>query len=260
MQRTLSAAIGGLAWLTISCGAAGHSEPDRPAPAAQASSGAEQATAAAKPPPDLGYHMRASFWAAVQARDALIDGDLAKAQRAADVLVNYDYDALLPHDWRHWYAQLQQYAKELSMAPNLAAAAQELGHVALICGDCHDLHERGPAAPRAAPLPWEDPPEQLEARMHRHQLGVAQLWDGLVLPSERAWRSGTVTITRAPLRAPEADDAPIDEAMHQRIEAVRALAKEARTVTSYDERGRVYGELIAGCAECHALLRPARQQ
>jgi hypothetical protein len=203
--------------------------------------------------------MRASFWAAVQARDALIVGDLAGAQRAADVLAKYNYEGLLPTDWRHWYGQLQQYAKELSIAPNVAAAAQELGRMALVCGDCHDLHERGPTRPAMKALPWEDPPEAFDARMHRHQLGVAQMWDGLVLPSERAWRSGTVTITRAPLQPPELANAPVDDATHKRIEEIRALAKEARVADSYEARGRVYGELIARCADCHAVARPARQ-
>jgi hypothetical protein len=96
--------------------------------------------------------------------------------------------------------------------------------------------------------------------MERHQLGIAQMWDGLVLPSEEAWRSGTVTITRAPLHAPEAADGPISPELHARIEATRDLGKQARLATSYQERGRVYGELIAGCTQCHYLQRPARSQ
>jgi hypothetical protein len=258
MPRHHTAAIGCLAWFALGCSSSA------PAPAAaspQSSTGAEQvapAPAASTPAPDLAYHMRASFWAAVQARDALIVGDLARAQSAADDLAKYDYAGLLPDDWKHWTGQLQQYAKELSMAPNLAAAAQELGRMALVCGDCHDLHQRGPTRPAIKALPWEDPPEDFDARMHRHQLGIAQMWDGLVLPSEDAWRSGTVTITRAPLRAPEVAAEPIDEATNQRIEEVRALAKQARTAGTYQERGRIYGELIARCANCHAFERPAR--
>jgi hypothetical protein len=96
--------------------------------------------------------------------------------------------------------------------------------------------------------------------MQRHELAIVQMWDGLVLPSENAWRSGTVTITRAPLRAPELAGRPISPALHERIEATRGLAKQARLATTYQERGRVYGELIAGCAQCHSLQRPASNQ
>lgn len=131
--------------------------------------------------------------------------------------------------------------------------------MALVCGDCHDLHERGPAVPRTQPAPWVDPPETLDSRMHRHEVGVSQMWDGLVLPSEKAWRAGTITITRAPLRAPELADEAVDEATRSRIENVRMLAKAARAATTYDDRGRVYGELIASCADCHVVTRPATQ-
>jgi hypothetical protein len=262
MPRVRIAAVSCLAWFALGCSSSSPAESGQATKPPQRSTGAEQvesAPAASTPAPDLAYHMRASFWAAVQARDALIVGDLARAQSAADDLAKYDYAGLLPADWKHWTGQLQQYAKELSMAPNLAAAAQELGRMALVCGECHDLHQRGPTRPAIKALPWEDPPEAFDARMHRHQLGIAQMWDGLVLPSEDAWRAGTVTITRAPLRAPELAEEPIDEATNKRIEEVRALAKQARTAGTYEDRGRIYGELIARCAQCHAFARPARQ-
>lgn len=86
------------------------------------------------------------------------------------------------------------------------------------------------------------------------------MWDGLVMPSDDAWRSGTVTITRAPLVAPEQAQKPVPPALHERIEVTRELGKQARLATTYQERGRVFGELIAGCAQCHYLQRPARDQ
>lgn len=201
--------------------------------------------------------MRASFWDTLRARDALIEGDLAAAQRAADRLANTDYKRMFPAAWAHWVAQLQQHAAELALAPNLSAAAQELGRMALTCGECHELHQTGPDTPRSKPLPWEQPPDSVQDRMHRHQLGVALMWDGLVLPSEKAWRNGSVTITRAPLRAPERAHEPVAPELHAQIEAVRDLARQARLATTYQERGRVYGELIARCARCHYTERPA---
>lgn len=253
-HASIIAAVSGAACLTLSCNAGTHANEAH----SQPSAGAEQVThKEAAPAPDLAYHMRASFWDAVLARDALIAGDLAKAQGYGDRLAKTAYDRMLPTDWRHWYGQLQQYAEALSIAPNLAEASQELGRIALVCGDCHDIHERGPDVPRTTPAPWVDPPESFDSRMHRHQLGMEQMWDGLVLPSEKAWRSGTITITRAPLRAPELADEAVDDATHQRVEQVRALAKAARAATTYEERGRVYGQLIAGCADCHSVTRPA---
>jgi hypothetical protein len=229
-------------------------------PSVSSASGEEQTRAAAAAPPDLGWHMRATFWDAVRARDALIAGDLSAAQRSADQIVRTDYSRMLPADWKVGFGALQQHAAALSLAPNLAAAAQELGRMALACGECHEVRARGPGRTPTVPVPWEEPNDSWEERMQRHELAIVQMWDGLVLPSENAWRSGTVTITRAPLRAPELAGRPISPALHERIEATRGLAKQARLATTYQERGRVYGELIAGCAQCHYLQRPASNQ
>jgi hypothetical protein len=223
-------------------------------------SGAEQIGAEAAAPPDLAWHMRATFWDAVRARDALIDGNLQEAQSAADKIAKTDYSLLVPADWKSGVGALQQHAAALSIAPNLSAAAQELGKVALSCGECHEVRKRGPGRIPIVPLPWEDPPDSLEERMQRHQMGVDQLWDGLVIPSENAWRSGTVTITRAPLRAPEQARESVSPALHARIEATRELGKQARLATTYQQRGLIFGELIAGCAQCHYLQRPVRSQ
>jgi cytochrome c553 len=201
--------------------------------------------------------MRATFWDAVRARDALVDGELAAAQRAADQIAKTDYGPVLPAEWKAGVGALQQHAAALSIAPTLRDAAQELGRMALACGECHEVRARGPGAPDTAPLPWAEPPDALEQRMQRHQMGIDQMWDGLVLPSEKAWRSGTVTITRAPLRAPELAEGPISAQVHAQIEATRELGKQARLASTYQERGRIYGELIAGCAQCHYLQRPA---
>ena len=222
---------------------------------ARSAASTEQVASAA---PDLAWHMRATFWDAVRARDALIDGNLANAQRAAEQIAQTDYSRVVPADWKVGVGALQQHAAALSIAPNLGAAAQELGRMALACGECHALRKQGPGRTLTVPLPWEDPPESLDQRMQRHQMGVDQLWDGLVLPSDNAWRSGTLTITRAPLRAPELADDAMSPELHDRIEATRELGKEARLATTYLERARVFGELISGCAQCHYLQRPAR--
>jgi hypothetical protein len=241
---------------SVALGACHGAGPASVPPASQAA-GAEQPVASQAQPPDLAWHMRATFWDAVRARDALIDGDLASAQQAADRIAHTDYARTLPVDWKAGVGALQQHAAALSIAPNLSSAAQELGRMALACGECHDVRKRGPGRTLTVPQPWVDPPETLDERMQRHQVGVDQLWDGLVLPSDNAWRGGTVTITRAPLSAPRQGTDAISAPMHARIEATRELAKQARLAPTFAERARVFGELIAGCADCHHAQRPA---
>jgi cytochrome c553 len=205
------------------------------------------------PPPDLAAHMQASFWMAVRARDCLIDGDLPEARRAAELLAEQDYSKVLPAEWQHWVVQLQAHARDLSTASDLDSASQALGRVALTCGDCHDLHQRGAGRTRQEPKPWQDPPDPHGARMWPHQSGAAQIWNGLVLPSEHSFRLGTITLSRAPLSPADAG-APLDPRVAAAIEEVRALTRRARAATTHDERGRVYGELVARCASCHALV------
>jgi hypothetical protein len=247
-----------LLWVSVALAGCGGTQSSG-TPSVSSASGAEQ-TAVAPAAPDLAWHMRATFWDAVRARDALIDGDLASAQRAADQIARTDYSRMVPADWKVGVGALQKHSAALGIAPNLSAAAQELGRMALACGECHAERKRGPGRTLMVPLPWEDPPESLDERMQRHQMGVDQMWDGLVLPSDNAWRSGTITITRAPLRAPDRAEEAVSPELHARIEATRELAKQARLATTYLERGRVFGELIAGCAQCHYLQRPARAE
>lgn len=248
--------LGGLAFAPLA-GCEGSSTP-----ALAATNGGEGAPAVkpaspASAPPDLRAHMQASFWEAIRARDALISANLPRAQSAAAALANQDFRSLVPADWSHWVNAMQQSARELSMAPNLASASAELGRLALICGECHDLHRRDSNRGRTEPQPWPEPKDDLQFRMLRHQVGADQLWDGLVLPSENLFRSGTMTLARAPLAPLEQNGEAVGPALQARIEAVRTLARQGREATTYAERGRVYGELIARCADCHYYARPA---
>ncbi|HKU39223.1 MAG TPA: hypothetical protein VJR89_13775 [Polyangiales bacterium] len=260
MWGTPIAAVSGMAWIMLACAACSSGEP----PASAHSSGAEAAAdkpaagPATEPEPDLKAHMRRSFDAAIRARDAVIDGDLPGAIRAGDTLANTDYASVMPPDWMHWVGRIQERARELGIAPNLASAGQEVAHLALVCGDCHYEHRQGADRVRMPPRPWTDPSEQLEDRMLRHDVGAERMWYGLVFASEEAFRSGTRTLTRAPFTPPQHEGETVDPALAVRIDEIRTLAREARAATTYDERGRVYGELISRCASCHYLVRPAR--
>ena len=189
---------------------------------------------------------------AVRARDALIAGDLARARDEARALEHHDYGNAFPADWKHYVEQMKQRAQGIVVAAGIDDAAQQLATLGLACGDCHYQSNAGPDAPRAPPVPWQDPPDTLTARMDRHYTGVEQLWLGLVQPSEDAWRDGTVTLTRTPLVAPRTQGDAIPAGEHAKVEHVRELARRARAATSHEERAHVYGELIATCADCHA--------
>ena len=246
--------LGLVLWMLSGCGG-GQAETPEPqaAPAAEASSGDEPAAPAEEQPPDLEQHMRTSFWNAVDARDALIAGDLAEAKRMADRLAKEDFGNRFPDDWKHWVKEMQRHAGDIAIAGSMAEAAKSLALLGQACGNCHWQADRGPEQPRDPPLPWEEPPEDVGARMFRHDVGADQMWMGLIDPSEEAWRSGTVTITRAPLVAPVQEGSEVDEQSHAQVEVVRELAKQARAARTHEKRAEIYAQLITTCAECHAV-------
>ena len=94
--------------------------------------------------------MGASFWAAVDARDALVDGDLQRVQERANYLAQQRFDGLSAR-WRYWVGQLQVAAGEAALAANTDEAAQWLAEVALACGNCHGYAKQTEPAPTRSP-------------------------------------------------------------------------------------------------------------
>lgn len=218
---------------------------------ATASGGATTKRARVQEGFDRSAHMEATFWTALVARDEIISGNLAAAKDAARSLAGHDYESALPADWRHFVVQMQERARDIALAPDLPSAAQAVGALGLSCGNCHAQMRTGRAPAAGEALAWKDPPEELDERMLRHAIGADLLWSGLIQDSERAWLDGTLTLTRAPLRPASRDGEPIEPAMQVKMEQVRTLAERARAARSHPERAALYGELIAGCADCH---------
>lgn len=205
---------------------------------------------------DRKVHMGYTFWDAVDARDALLDGDLERAQELARALRDRSYGDTLPQDWKQFIGDMRKHANELAMAPDLETAATELAMISLSCGSCHWFADHGPTPlPDARVIEPRKEDELLEERMLRHEIGSEQMWEGLIIPSDHAWHDGTTAFTRAPLAPPLDKGLPIDTGMQARIEQLRALARTARVARSHKERAVLYGQMIAGCASCHYGLR-----
>jgi hypothetical protein len=248
--------IGALLVLLCACA---HSAPKASAasapvtPTAHATPGRIEAAAGEAPePPDRASHMQATFWKAIDARDALIAGELAHAKQLAAELAGHDYARSFPDDWKHWVAAMQQQADNVALAPDLDTAAQSIGALALSCGNCHYQLRKGPRdLPPEDPKVNDQPPEELRARMYRHQLAADELWLGLIEASEVLWKRGTVTLTRAPLEPPVKEGEAVDPKLAAEVEQIRALAKAGRTARSHPERAKIYGQIIAHCGACH---------
>jgi len=247
MKTIAHVSLAGALCCLLSCASGGAT------PAPQTASQSPASGGAATPPPDRAAHMQASFWRAIDARDALIAGKLERAKKFASELAHQDDSKILPADWKHWVEGMRQRADELVLAPDLEAASQAIGRLALACGECHAWKRQGrqqqpPEDPNAQYKPEESMPE----RMYRHELAADELWLGLIDASETMWARGTVTITRAPLEPPTDHGQPVDEPMASEIEQIRTLGKTARSATTHEERAQIYGDIVSHCAACHS--------
>ena len=94
------------------------------------------------------------------------------------------------------------------------------------------------------------------AHMARHPWAVDRLWQGLFAADEAAWNTGIASL---------AEDVPVADATvpTDREAAVAAMTKlihdreaAAKEATTWGDRGALFGELVATCADCHTETRP----
>lgn len=220
----------------------------RTAPEAPARTGAGDATA---PAATLRSHMREHFAAITALQSAITHGQLDQAKVSARWIVEHDEGT--PAEWEAQIAAMRAAASEVIAATNLTEAASLAGTLGRTCADCHEAHHVTVA------FSWTEPPQDapdLASQMRLHAWGAVRLWEGLVGPSDELWHQGAST-----LAATHLDSAPNARGDRHRdipvyAERVRDVAAYANTQHTSEARARVYGELLATCAGCHALTRP----
>ncbi len=184
-------------------------------------------------------------------RDAVARADLDAAHREARALAELRPEGDLVPTWRDRLDAMNAAAARVAGARDVAGASNGLAALARTCGDCHATLG-GPVDTTGEP-----PPEGADValRMKRHDWAATRLWEGLVVPSDRAWRAGARVLQDAPLK-PETltpGKTPVI-AVDALAESVHALGRKASVVASPTDRGAVYGELMATCGSCHELL------
>lgn len=137
-------------------------------------------------------------------------------------------------------------------ATTVRDAADALAELGVACGDCH----RSQGGPK---LDIGAPPSAVTTgslRMARHRWAGEKLWQGLMQPSDTAWKTGSEVFANAPLVLDAVDaEAPMPKQLDAFTLAARAsaIAREASTATTSTERRRLFAELHTTCAGCHAL-------
>jgi len=197
-------------------------------------------------PETMADHMQEHFAQVEATRLAVISGDLDAAREPARWLARHEVTEGIPEGWQQHVVQMQLAAQRVVEASEVAPAAAATAEMGAICGGCHQGMDEGAQFTFVVP-----PPEEpgVVAHMLRHQWAAERLWEGLVGPSEEAWTRGVAVLAEAPLQPTESP-----EEVEQLASRVHQLGVQAGEVTGFIDRAKVYGDLLATCAQCHRLM------
>jgi hypothetical protein len=202
----------------------------------------------------IAEQMAEHFTKVLDARAAIIRGDLDAAKVAGQALADEEPTANIPDNWAPHVTALRETARTLAGAQDLDAAALAVGKLGVACGSCHAAV--GATIELAdAPAPTGD---DVATHMLRHQWGADRLWEGLTGPADDRWSGGAGALVEAPLH-------PSAIAANQTVppeiaaigEQVHTLGRNAQQAENADQRAQFYGELLVTCAACHTKLEGA---
>jgi hypothetical protein len=198
--------------------------------------------------------MQVHFGQVMAVHDAVIRGDVAAArERAARLASPEAAPASLPDASTPYLSAMRDAARRTAVASSVLEAA--LGTAAMLkaCGDCHRSLGAKPAAP--AEPPGSGAPG-LVGHMQAHQRAADQMLQGLVLPSSELWRAGAAGLSAPPLTSGNLPHdgklGPEEQASERRI---HVLAGQAERVDDPGARAVYYAQILARCADCHAVHR-----
>lgn len=209
------------------------------------------ASAAQAPGPDAAQarYMRAHLNQVMVIHAAVIRGDLAAMAPAARALAALD-DSRFPAGGPRQVAAMKAAAARASRAGDALEAGRATAEMLTACGTCHRSLGTRP------PIPTVERPSVggVVGHMLEHQVAADLLLEGLVIPSDTSWRAGAQALMGAPLNPREL---PVDSAVRRQLapteERVHRLATDAAQATDPQARAGYYGQVLAGCADCHKL-------
>jgi hypothetical protein len=194
--------------------------------------------------------MNEHFAKATEAKTAVVRGELEHARQAAASLAGSDWTPNLRSDWRPYMRAMQDAARRVADAVDGPRAAQAIGRIGEACASCH-VAVGGPK------LAVEDVPDagsRAEFEPSRHVWAIDRMWEGLIGPSEEAWRRGAAVLVSAPFEpAMRIATREVPPEVTTIAGKVHELGRRAQNV-DVDRRGWVLGDVLATCATCHERL------
>ena len=145
---------------------------------------------------EVATHMHEHLDKISEIKTQIIMGNLDRVVEPATWLAEHESVSGLPKNFEPYVELMRNYARQVLDAPNLSAAAVAVSRMARTCGNCHLVNEIGiEFGYDQAPADWSD----TITHMQRHQCAADRLWEGLIAPSDAAWRRGTDMLVDVPL-------------------------------------------------------------
>lgn len=197
--------------------------------------------------------MQQHFGQVMTMHEALIRGDLQTVRESATWLAGRDRPAGLPDGSEPYIEAMRQAAARAASAPDALAAASATAAMLATCGDCH----RAVGAEPVLAVARRAGRDGLAGHMEDHRVASELMLQGLVVPSASRWEKGAAGFAAAPLHPESLPKGEDRERLAQTEAHVHRAASRALQATDSVARGMVYGEILAGCADCHQH-HPAR--
>jgi hypothetical protein len=197
--------------------------------------------------PQLSPPQRPHFVAAGELQLAVMEGRLADARDLARAIETEPAANDSPY-----LAELRVAAQAIERSTDLEAAGAQLGRLARACGSCH---EAAGATLRFTFVPAPEARATPAAQMRRHAWAATRLWEGVAGPADASWNAGTAVLASTPFDVAATVHEKPNVEVFERAETLREQARVAGSVAR-DDRAALYGEMMVGCAGCHAIARP----
>jgi hypothetical protein len=176
---------------------------------------------------------------------AVVEGDDERARELARSLGEHlRSEAAKEEAWEVHLTDVLRHADAVGKARSHDDVAEGIAQLARSCGACHAQLLGEVTLPRA---PHLERGESIDAIMQQHAWAANRMWEGLVAASVERWTMGTGTFAALPRceqTLPEGGEIPV-------CARVRSLANRAHVADEWATRTRLFGELLAGCGECH---------
>lgn len=202
------------------------------------------------PSPTMGevvrLHMSEHLAKAIDTRDAVIHGDLARARADLSWMASHEEpESLLAAG--PWIEALHAAARSGYQGHTAREYALAVGREGAACAGCHGslgvqlsavaaARPAGGAAEHAALADW----------------AVGTMWTGLIANSDTAWSAGSAALAALPVESPAYAVAAPGPAAAAALVTLKEQASKAPAAIERVSRGEAFGQVVGACGSCHA--------